>query len=504
MTTRRRSISRQLDNLGLRVQARVDAAWADRVVPYAAAVLLFAVLMAVTLATIRQLDGGSNLGVWRQAAWLVRHDLGAETSLSSNDPILDSGSFVSYPVMWATRVAPAPVVFAAVHALALSLGVIALWKICRTEVALRIGATSALVLAYSLSPALHAANLSIFRPEVVAVPALFWAYLSARRAQWLRFAPAVGLVLVCRADLGLTVAALGLLVMAEGARRVGLTTAIVGVAWTATAVVWLRPELPEGPLTAAQIAGAQSSAPLAALRSLAIDPVRVLSDVFSSPSTEVIVVLLGPLLFLPLVATRYLMPAIPAVVLGVAGSQALARLVEPGVPAPNRPGEQVVVALPFVLVAATMAFGRIGRPSITRINVDHRLVAALACGAVLFFVQSAPNSPYERPWEWGGRDMVDAAREEASDHVPDEVTVAASPQLTELLAERPVLDQLTVAPPSRASTRDFEAIALDTTGTTESGLPLWTDADRLRVLDALRAQGYRVRFRSEGIFVFTL
>jgi hypothetical protein len=151
-----------------------------------------------------------------------------------------------------------------------------------------------------------------------------------------------------------------------------------------------------------------------------------------------------------------------------------------------------------------MAFGRIGRPSITRINVDHRLVAALACGTVLFFVQSAPNSPYERPWEWGGRDMVDAAREEAADLVPDGAAVAASPQLTELVAERPVLHQLSVGPPSRASTRDFQAIALDTTGTTESGLPLWTDADRTRVLDALRDQGYRVRFRSEGIFVFTI
>jgi hypothetical protein len=275
------------------------------------------------------------------------------------------------------------------------------------------------------------------------------------------------------------------------------------VAWTATAVLWLRPELPEGTLTAAQIAGAQASAPLAALRSLVIDPVRVLSDVFSSPSTQVVVVLLGPLLFLPLVATRYLVPALPAVALGVAGSRALARLAEPGVPAPSRPGEQVVVALPFVLVAATMAFGRIGRPSITRINVDHRLVAALACGAVLFFVQSAPNSPYERPWEWGGRDMIDAAREEAADLVPDDATVAASPQLTELLAERPVLAQLSVAPPSRASTRDFEVIALDTTASTETGLPLWTEGELLQVLDGLRAQGYRVRFRSDGIFVFT-
>ena len=46
---------------GLHHQARVDAAWADRVVPYAAAVLLFAVLMAVTpwaaaMRTIRVLN----------------------------------------------------------------------------------------------------------------------------------------------------------------------------------------------------------------------------------------------------------------------------------------------------------------------------------------------------------------------------------------------------------------------------------------------------------------
>jgi hypothetical protein len=203
------------------------------------------------------------------------------------------------------------------------------------------------------------------------------------------------------------------------------------------------------------------------------------------------------------VATRFVLPALPAVAFGVAGSQALARLAEVGEPVTSRPGEQVVVALPFVVLAATMAFGRIGRQSITRINVDHRLVAALAWAALLFFVQSAPSSPYQRPWEWGGREVVDTAREEAAERVPDAAAVAASPQVTELLAERPVLAQLSIGPPSRASTRDFDAIVLDTTGRTETDLPLWTDADLVEVLDGLRAQGYRVRYRSAGILTLT-
>jgi hypothetical protein len=81
--------------------------------------------------------------------------------------------------------------------------------------------------------------------------------------------------------------------------------------------------------------------------------------------------------------------------------------------------------------------------------------------------------------------------------------VAASPQLTELLAERPVVAQLSIGPPSRVSTRNFDAIVLDTTGRTETDLELWTAADLADVLDGLRAQGYKVRYRAAGILTLT-
>jgi hypothetical protein len=261
--------------------------------------------------------------------------------------------------------------------------------------------------------------------------------------------------------------------------------------------------LPDGPLTAAQVAGAQVSAPLAALRSIATDPVHVLGDLFSSRNTEVMVVLLGPLLFLPLVATRYVLPAIPAVVLGVAGQQSLARLAAPGVVVSSQAGEQVVVALPFVVLAATMAFGRIGRQSITRINVDHRLVAALAFGLVLFFVQSSPTSPYQKPWAWGGQNRVDEARQRAADKIPAGASVVASAEMTELLAERRVVTQLPPGPPARAATRGFEAVVLDTTAKSDGSLPAWT-VDKLdEVMLGLRDQGFKVRYREAGIIALS-
>ncbi len=499
------ALRRRLDNLGLRVQARLDAEWADRVLPWAIAAVLFVVLTAMALAVVRQLDGGPGLGVWGQAAWNVRRGAPPVSSLAGGDPVVRQWSFVALPVLEATRWIPAPQALAGAQALALALAVVPIWRLARESVSLRIGTTTAVVMAYALAPTVHAANLSLFHPEALAVPGLAWATLFGRRKRWPAYWLCVALVLLCRADLGVTVAALGLLGVLEGDRRHGWITAGVGMAWTVAALVILDPRLPTGPLTAAQAFAAEGVAPLAELRTLFTDPVRGLGDLFSQPSLPVLVALFAPLLFLPLTATRYMIPALPPLVLGIAGDQAVQRLVDAGDVRGWLGTSQVVVATVPVFVAAIVALGRIGRRSITRVNLDHRLVGALVLAAAVIFVQNAPSSPYQQPWAWGSRDDTDQARLDAIDAVPDRAGVTVSPQLAALVAERRVVHDTWIGPPERAGSLrpTTRAVVLDTTATDGNGSELWDAGDRAAVRAALRRQGYAVVFERDGILALT-
>lgn len=502
MTGTRRSVRRRLDRFSLRVQARVDADWSDRVLPWLLAAVLFALLAGLSVAGVQSVHGGDGLAVWLQAGWLLRHGYAPLSTITNSNPIMDQWSFVAWPMLGLTNAVRAPVELALVQSLALSVTVVPLWRLAREVADLRIGATCAVVVAYGLAPTVQATNLSILHPEVVAVPALMLAFLAYRRDRWVTYAVALVVALCCRADLGLVVAVLGVLVVLDGRhRRWGTLTVLVGVAWTAAAVVILHPGMPVGPLTPAQAASMSGVAPLAALRGLFTNPGQVTSDLFAKDSIDVLVAVLGGLLFLPLVAPRYLAPAVPSLVLGLAGDHAVRRAAGAGATLDAASPDRVVVALAFVFVAAVLALERMGRRSVTRVNVDHRLVAALLIAAVALFVQDAAGSPYERPWTWGGRSKVDQARVVAAERVGVR-SVAASPQVLTLLAERRVVRSLAIQPPPAGTVigRGVDAVVVDTTDRAVGGG--WSESSRLAVRSELRAEGFHVVYSSRGVFAF--
>lgn len=505
MSRRPVGVRRRLDNLSLGVQARLDARWADRALPWMITGALFVVLTATSLAVIRQLDGGPGLGVWSQAAWQVRHGNRPFSSLAGIDPVWRQWSFVAYPLLWLTLWLPVQPFLAVVQAMALAATVLPLWRMARDVLLLRVGTTAALILTYALSPAVHAANLSIFHPEVIAVPALAWAALSSRQERWLRYWLCLALVLVCRADLGITVAAVGLVGAIAGQRRVGAVTAFVGLAWSASSVVILQPEVGRTPLTAAGAFAAAGTAPLAELENLIISPATALSDLIGRPSLLILTVLFAPLLFLPFAAPRSLMPAVPPLVLGIAGSEAVQRMVE----GPRLEGllgpSQVVLATVPLLIAAAVALARMGRRSVSRVNVDHRLVGALVLATAALFIQNAPSSPYQKPWEWGRRDEVDDARLDAVEFVAGDVALTVTPQFDQLVAERAAVDELPLGPPERPSrwVPRTDVVLLDTTARGVDGRSLWSPGAFAALSRGLTARGYSVTFTRAGIFMFS-
>lgn len=508
--TPRSDLQRRWRRFVLRLQGRLDGEAADRILPWAFALLAFTLFVTLDAAALRSLEGGSGLGPWLQAVWRREHS-GVGSPLGGVDPARGAGSLVAEPVLWLARFMPPRATFATVQAAAIALGIVPLWRLARDEARLRVGASSVIVAAYVLAPTLHRANLAPFHPEAIALPLLLWAYLFARRAQWRRYAAMVALVLACGAALGLTVAGLGLVLFLGGERRPGWITAAVGVTWSAAAVVLIGPALPSQTLTPAGEFVARATGPLAVVPGLLAHPLDRGAELLSEPAVLFLVLVLAPLLFLPMVAPRRLAGALPCLALAMIADVAVQDAAPIGVTNLSPAAAHVAPALAFVFIALVFALERIGTPSVTRTNVDRRVLLALLVGASLFFVTESPSSPYRQPWAWGGRDAVDGARLEVADRIRGSGVVAVSPSSTALVAERAEVIELPLDAAHLAATRFRDRVArarwvlLDTTGEDPAtGRPYWRAADRPRVVRILEGEGFRVDDAAQGVYLLVV
>ncbi len=129
---------------------------------------------------------------------------------------------------------------------------------------------------------------------------------------------------------------------------------------------------------------------------------------FSRPNFALLVYLFAPVLFLPFLSPRYLLPVVPLQVLYLAGDVTMA----------TRYGPQSVAIISFIFLATPRGLNRFGRKSVEKVSIDRRVLITMAAAAVSFFVLYAPSSIYEQPWNWGGQDAADGARIEAAEPLP--------------------------------------------------------------------------------------
>lgn len=495
----RPSLRRRWNRLTLRAAGQLDSDRFDRVLPWAFSAALFTVLVALNAATVRSLDPGSGLAPWLQAVWR-RENGWAGTPMAGVDPARGSGSLISEPILWLARPLPPEAVFAIVQAASIALTVVALWRLTRTEARLTVAAAAVISLAFGLAPTLHRANLSSFHPELMALPALLWAYINARRDRWWRFGLLVALALSSRADMGITVAALGGVLVLNGKRGPGAITSVVGLGWSVAALAIISPATPERALTPAGEFVARATTPLAVLPRLVREPFSVLQEILAEPSVLFLVVVLSPLLFLPLLAPRLLLVAVPCLVLAMVADRAVQRVAEEGVLDLAPAAAHIGPAMGFVFVALVFALERVGEPRVTRVVVDRRILIALLAGASLLFVTESPTSPYRQPWSWGSRDARAGALLQASEMVGPEAAVATSPAATALVAERGRVIELAPNPTDLSDLRiDQVTGVVDAVILDASDAELWTVSQREMVLQRFSDRGFEVTYEAEGI-----
>lgn len=432
---------KQLDRLILRMQGRIDGPNVDRVVPWLIAIVLFAMLLALALAKSRSIDMGRDLALYMQSTWLLGEGYKPITTLGGGNLFSRQASFILYPIAAIVKFLPRVTTLLALQSLALAITVVPLWRLARGLGKLRVGATSAVVFAYFVYTAVHSINLAGFHPGVFALPALVAAVRYGLEGRRWPFVAMIVIVLACRADLGLAVAGLGLLLAIEGRRREGIATISIGLGWLILAIFVVQPALAGDVYPHVQAFSQFGTSPLEILWGIVRAPHEFLGLIASRENFLTVVTLLAPVIFLPVVAPRYLMPAIPLYMIYLAADVPFNRLGE---------SAQTIPITAFVFVATVFALQRSGRILVERVNVDRRVAFALVLTAIVFFVRDAPSSPYNSPWSSGRVGIEEVALKDAAAMIPADAPVRASDRLLPLLAERIAVFELDRQAPDEA------------------------------------------------------
>jgi uncharacterized membrane protein len=382
-------------------------------------VAVLAIDFGVAMTRVHDLGGRFDLGYFDQAAWLIAHGKPAFVTVRGLYLLGDHFSPVFWPIAELTRVFPTTGTLLFVQSACLALGVLPLWRIARRHGGLSVGTTAAVVGAYALYPALGNVNVADFHPEVVAVPVLLAAVLCVLERRWLLFGLAVLVALLCKEDFSVVIAALGLTMLIDPeTRTAGAITAVVGVVtfFVATRVVQSHYA---GTFVQATFLSQYGSNLGTITKTMLLHPGRVVSDLTADQNFTYVVAMLAPLLFLPLLAPKWILPAIPIQVLYLLSTR----------PDAHRISGQYTIALSiFLVVAAVFAIAHLAGPNQQRL-------ALLLLGAA-FLTNAASGPLHLRPWQWRDRQPSTIALLDAARMIPPGAAVSGSERTWPVLFER--------------------------------------------------------------------
>ncbi len=434
-TPYRRNLRRRLTA----VQARLDAGAGDRWIPYAIGSALGATMAVVSVSRLNSLAAGENLAGYVQAVYLLSEGLRPEASiLGEGVHLLEvRWSFLLYLLAFPARFAPVAETLLIAQAVALGVTVVPLWKLARDVARLRVGTATAICLAYAFHPATQSIGALDFHPEALALPGLVAMVYFGITKQQIPYWICVAWVLLAEADMGFVIAVFAILILGDSARSTGLWTIGIGLVWSLALLLVAQPLSGETGVIGGNY-GEYGDSFGDALLTVVSNPLSFLSDFVGRGNVTLLLGLLTPVLFLPLLSLRHLLPAIPAAIL-------LLLIQSAG------QADGLAPIMAFVMVSTVFALKRLGTLGVDRVFVDTRLLTALIAASLLLFVTLSPLSPYEEPWNLNERDNNDIALVQAASRLDANVPVRASANVLPLLAERPFAYPLADETPTVAS-----------------------------------------------------
>lgn len=394
-----------------------------------------------------------DLAFFDQATYLISQGLAPIVSLTGVHVLGDHASWILYPLSLLYHIKPDVHWLFACQSLALAGAALPLWRLTRLA-GLPDRTATAIVAAYLGHPILFGANLFDFHPDILAVPAFFWAVLSMRLGHVWRCLAALVVVLGCKEVLSLTVAAFGIWVLLfertaadrslQTRRRVIAVAAIaLGAAWFLVATQWVIPHFGGPEPTRGRFGTLGSSMSEIALH-LVRHPFLALRHMWTAANGQYLLLMLLPLVWgLSFRTASAVLPALPNV-----GLNLLSVL-----PAQTMGLQYSAAIMPFFFVAAVDGAAA-GRPW-------RRIPAViLVCAVVAFAVASNVAGFYTavtRP----ERQEMRRALAEAMVHITTPGSVLTTNDIAPHLSERRVV-KLTIRGIDTSRLEEFDYILLST------------------------------------------
>ena len=477
----------------LRWQARFESTLFDRIFPWIAGVVVWIIYILLALAKSRELSQDADLASVMQSLWLIGEGYAPESTLLGQNYLAGQGGFLIYPIAMLTTILPTAITLIVLQSAALAFAIVPIWRLSRNVADLRTGTSTVIVAVYGSYSAIHSRNLAGFRLETFAVPALLSFALCAYTNRKYKYWFMAVLALLSRADLGLLLAGFGGLWIVEGKKKLGYQTMALGFSWSTIFILGIQPLYNGGVFPHVDAFTKYGTGnPFAVLWGIVINPATFVNELFSEANFEVAVALLAPVLFLPMVAPRFLLPALPLFALYLTADVPTNELTESG---------QRVPVIICMFIALVFALKKTGTVIVQRVNVDRTVIGALLITASVFFVANSVASPYEDPWSWGQRQAVDEARLDVVELIPDDAVVRAAPKILPLLTERIALWEFEIPDNYGDQLADDAVRNVDWFIFDRTEIPLtWTGVDILDFQSDLRVSKRLVRvFNESGI-----
>ncbi len=284
----------------------------------------------------------------------------------------------------------------------------------------------AVAAAYLAYPALQWAAIWSFHPETLAAGFLGLAALAADRQRWRPMAMWLGLALLCKEDVGLVVAGFGALLWTTGHPRVGRRTLAAGLGFFLLTVLVLIP-LTNGrpsPHLELNYGITGSAGPTILLETVPTLAENIWRNVADGKGDTYLLLIFAPLLGLPLLDPRWLLPVMPPILLNLAAIHGYQQEIR---------YQYLATAAPFLALAAIAGLRAVAR---RRVVLASLLVALVAvAGFIDHRVGPAPwSKDFPRPAEDG---PLNQARRQALGFIDPAAPVSAHYNLIPHLAHRP-------------------------------------------------------------------
>ena len=264
---------------------------------------------------------GFDLGIYDQGTWLLSRPRAPFVTVRGLDLLGQHAAYIMALVAPLYRLWADPRLLLLLQVLFLALPALVLYRLGGRHLG-HPAAGLAVAVAYLAYPGVQWAISWQFHPEAIAAGLLALAVAAADRRRHGLMALWLALAALGGAELGLVVAGFGLLLVAGGRRAVGWRTAGAGLAWFLVATYLLAP-LHAGRVTRLFETdyGIAGTGPTGLLASLPTMAGHALQTGLANDGLFYLLLVFLPLLGLPLLAPRWLLPVAPPLLLNLAAVQ---------------------------------------------------------------------------------------------------------------------------------------------------------------------------------------